>query len=82
MRKLFEVFIQNELNKITGDYVDLTSGDVHSAVGGYPAKNGNHRMPVCCDVMYEAMRGDDEVLSAPPSRHGATVKIRYYKRNH
>ena len=82
MRKLFEDFIQNELDNISGDCVDLTSGDVHRVVGGYPAEKGNHRMPVCCDVMYEAMRGDDEVLSRPPKGKGATLKIRYYKRNH
>ena len=82
MRKQFEIFINSKLNQISGDYIDLTSGDVHRAVGGYPAEDGNHRMPVCCDVMYAAMRGDDKVLSAPPSGKGATVTIRYYKKNH
>ncbi|MBO4698645.1 hypothetical protein J5690_03425 [bacterium] len=82
MRKLFEDFINDELSQISGDYVDLTSGDVHRAVGGYPAKNGNHRMPVCCDVMSRAMRGDDEVLFEPPKGKGATLTIRYYKKNH
>ena len=82
MRQQFEIFINSKLNQISGDYIDLTSGDVHRAVGGYPAEKGNHRMPVCCDVMYGAMRGDDEVLSAPPSGKGATVTIRYYKKNH
>lgn len=56
--------------------VDIVSGDVHRSVGGYPGTN--HRMPVCCDVMYSMMKGADEILYAPPKGKGATLKIRYY----
>ena len=50
--------------------------DLHRAVGGYPGTN--HRMPLCCNVMYaEMVEGADEVLSAPPSGQGASVAIRY-----
>ncbi len=54
----------------------VRSGDLHRAVGSYPGTN--HRMPMCCDVMYaEMVEGVDEVLSAPPSGQGASVVIEY-----
>ena len=54
----------------------VRSGDLHRAVGGYPGTN--HRMPMCCNVMYaEMVDGVDEVLSAPPSGQGALVAIEY-----
>ncbi len=57
-------------------YVDITSGDVHRSVGGYPGKD--HRMPVCCDVMRELMKVKDEIIQQPPSGMGATLVIRYH----
>lgn len=79
-----EDFRRYIIQKITtgfGNSVDLTSGDIHRALGGYPGRN--HRMSTCCNVMYQLMAGDDTVLPpAPPSGKGATVTIRYYKRNH
>ena len=77
MRELFEAYIDNKLRNIHGEYIDLVSGDIHRAVGGYPSNN--HRMPVCCEVMYAKMQGNDRVISAPPKGKGATLKIRYYK---
>jgi hypothetical protein len=56
-------------------YIDVTSGDVHRSVGGYPGNN--HRMPLCCSVMYQLMRPGDEVLAKPPKGQGATLRIRY-----
>ena len=56
--------------------IDIVSGDVHRSVGGYPGTN--HRMPVCCSVMYSMMQGADEILYAPPKGKGATLKIRYH----
>ena len=54
----------------------VRSGDLHRAMGGYPGPD--HRMPVCCNVMYaELVEGVDEVLSAPPSGLGASVAIEY-----
>ena len=56
--------------------VVVRAGDVHRAVGGYPGNN--HRMPMCCSVMYaEMVEGVDEVRSAPPSGRGASVEIEY-----
>ena len=57
-------------------YVDITSGDLHRKVGGYPGKN--HSMPTCCDVMKSLMKSKDEVLQSPPKGKGATLTIRYY----
>lgn len=56
-------------------FVDVTSGDVHRAVGGYPG--ANHKMPVCCDVMYAESGKGDVILSAPPKGKGATLTIHY-----
>lgn len=55
--------------------VEINSGDVHRALGGYPGRD--HRMPVCCDVMYAEMTSSDEILSAPPKGKGAALTIRY-----
>lgn len=57
-------------------YIDVMSKELHTRVGGYPGTN--HRMPVCCSVMYQMMSGNDEVLSSPPKGKGATLFIRYY----
>ena len=54
----------------------VTARCLHNLVGGY-AGTTNHRMPVCCDVMWAEKRDGDEVLKTPPSRTGATLKIRY-----
>lgn len=35
------------------EYVDIVSGDVHRSVGGYPSPDSNHRMPLCCEAMYD-----------------------------
>lgn len=56
-------------------YIDIKSGDLHRRVGGYPGRN--HRMPVCCGVMKENMKSEDQILQEPPRGQGATVVIRY-----
>lgn len=58
-------------------FVDITSGNLHRAVGGYPGPGGNHAMPSCCNAMYQAQRAGDVILSAPASGKGATLTIRY-----
>ena len=57
------------------NHVDVVSGDLHRLVGGYPGQN--HRMPMCCDVMYAAKQSGDRILSAPPKGKGASLTIRY-----
>ena len=52
--------------------VEINSGELHRRVGDYPGPN--HRMPVCCEVMRDAIASDagDVVLSEPPSGQGAS----------
>jgi hypothetical protein len=33
-------------------------------------------------VMRKAMRADDVIVAEPPSGHGASLRIRYLRRNH
>ena len=57
------------------DLVDIRSGDLHAELGGYPSNN--HRMPTCCQVMWNAKGRHDEVLQSPCSGRGANLLIRY-----
>ena len=56
-------------------YVDVNAGEVHRGLGGCPGPD--HRVPVCCKVMKEAMTHGDKVLQEPPSGQGASLTIRY-----
>ena len=71
-----------ELGRIIGHaeekgdvHIDVSSGDLHRRVGGYPGHD--HRMPVCCGAMRHCMDSRDTILSEPPKEDGATVVIRY-----
>lgn len=55
--------------------ISVKAGELHRRVGGYPSKD--HRMPICCQVMREAMQTGDEIIAAPPKGDGATLVIRY-----
>jgi len=66
-----------ERTKSGASSVVVVSGDLHRAVGGYPAERGAHSMPNCCSVMRQAVRARDQVISSPPSGAGATLTIRY-----
>ena len=55
--------------------IGVRSGDLHREVGGYPGRN--HRMPLCCAVMRDAMREGATVESSPESGQGASLLIRY-----
>ena len=52
-------------------HIEINSGEVHRKLGGYPGTN--HRMPVCCDAMYEERRNSDPVIAAPAKRKGASL---------
>lgn len=45
--------------------VEVNSGSLHRKVGGYPGQD--HRMPICCEVMYYQMAVGDEIFSQPES---------------
>lgn len=79
-RNMFYNQVMAEIRNMYGDHIDIRSGDIHETVGGYPGPD--HRMPVCCEVMYSIMKGDDIVIASPPKGKGANLVIRYFKRNH
>lgn len=55
--------------------VDVKAGDLHRRLGGYPGTD--HRMPLCCSAMRQAMKAGDEVVRAPASGKGASLVVRY-----
>lgn len=77
-KKEFIEVISNKIHNSMGQLIELTSGDIHRELGGYPGKN--HSMPNCCTAMYELMSSEDTVLHSPPKGNGATLTIRYKKR--
>ena len=74
-RELYAVFY--EAFKADKAAIQLSAGDLHRRVGGYPG--ADHRMPVCCGVMRDAMDVDagDLIVNSPPSGDGATLVVRY-----
>lgn len=70
LTKYFQESEEAKQNSVT-----LESGQVHRRVGGYPG--GSHSMPTCCNVMRKLMQDGDELLYAPPSGKGASLRIRY-----
>jgi hypothetical protein len=65
--------LMREAQTAPASFVDINSGQVHYAVGGYPGPD--HRMSVCCQVMKADIRAGDEVL--PPNGQGGSLTIRY-----
>lgn len=59
------------------DFVEIQSGKLHEFVGGYPVKDNNHRMPVCCDAMRNFLTENDEILNESPSGQSSNLLIRY-----
>ena len=47
----------------------------HRQVGGYPGPS--HRMPICCEVMYQEMGSRDKSEASLPKGKGASLRIRY-----
>lgn len=76
----FDEELKSQLARATASgakHKDVTSRNLHDAVGGYSGTGGNHAMPSCCNAMYKAQRAGDVILSRPPSGKGATLTIRY-----
>ena len=70
--ELQSIFCENEGKP----YIDVNSKELHQRVGSYSGR-GNHRMPVCCNVMYDEMSARDKVLQSPPKGKGTSLTIRY-----
>ena len=71
LHEVFRVATQRGQKSVT-----VEARSLHRAVGGYPNR-GNHRMPVCCEVMRSEVHQGDLVLSEPPKKRGASLTIRY-----
>ena len=77
-REDFQIALQSLIRRVhkQGErWIGVRSGDLHREVGGYPGRN--HRMPLCCAVMRDAMREGDTVESSLESGQGASLLIRY-----
>ena len=79
-REMFRDQILCRIKNMDGDFIELTAKEIHLAVGVYPKRN--HRMPMCCSVMREIMKGNDVIIDSPPKGNGASLKTKYYKQNH
>ena len=73
--RLQKLLSEAEANGATA--IEINAGKLHRAVGGYPAEDGKHEMPSCCEAMYQLRKPQDEILSSPPKGKGATLTIRY-----
>jgi 5-methylcytosine-specific restriction protein A len=74
----FQMHLESLLNRAENageSFFIIESGDLHRQIGGYPGPN--HRMPICCEVMYSMMQQGDQILYAPPKGRGASLKIQY-----
>ncbi|MDY6873347.1 MAG: HNH endonuclease [Chloroflexota bacterium] len=72
--KLDEIFtVTKKFNLIS---VTIKAGNLHNLIE--KVKDGDHRMPVCCDVMYQNMKPNDIVVSSPPKGKGTTLTIQYF----
>jgi len=58
-------------------HLDINAGKLHRYLGDYPNPK-RHRMPVCCQVMRDAMRPGDLILMQPRKGAGASLTIRYF----
>ena len=72
---LKEIF--TEATKDGKSSVAVKAGDLHKQVGGYPEPKSNHRMPICCEVMYHEMGNRDEIMHSPQKRKRTSLTIRY-----
>lgn len=58
-------------------FLEITAGELHQRVGGYPGQN--HRIPMCCRIMkvYLSEAWGDRLVDGPPNGQGASLRIRY-----
>lgn len=67
---LLEIAKNNKFSSIA-----IESSQLHRLVCDYSGPN--HRMPVCCGVMRDTMKGLDSELPNSLKKDGATLQIRY-----
>lgn len=72
-RALDELFAKAEELGLVA--IEVNSGNLHRRIGGYPGQD--HRMPICCDVLYKRMSPADSIVSQPGSGKGASVVVHY-----
>jgi hypothetical protein len=74
-RALIEIMRQTQSDG--QEFLEITAGELHRLVGGYPGQN--HRIPMCCHVMHVHLSEDwgDRLVDGPPSGQGASLRIRY-----
>jgi 5-methylcytosine-specific restriction protein A len=56
-------------------HVEINAGELHRQVGDYPGPS--HRMPSCCEAMYDEKGNGDELITSPEGGKGAALTIRY-----
>jgi len=57
------------------DHHEINAGELHRLLGGYPS--ASHRMPMCCDMMRDAMGPNDRITFQPEGGDGASLTVRY-----
>jgi hypothetical protein len=72
--KLDEIFDFAQEHKLIS--VTVKAGKLHKLLE--EVRDGNHRMPICCEVMYKNMKSNDQIISYPPKGKGTTLTIQYF----
>ena len=59
--------------------VVVLAGKLHRLLGGYPAKDGKHSMPMVCGAMWKMYdpRKGDRVVYEPNKGKGASLEIEF-----
>jgi hypothetical protein len=56
--------------------LEITAGELHRQVGGYPEPHGKHAMASASDVLHAAVaRYNGRVLYEPPKGRGARLRV-------
>lgn len=67
--------ILHDANERGHGSLELSAGDLHAKVGGYPGRD--HRMPSCCAAMRSLMAPGDRFVYEPPRGDGARLTIEF-----
>lgn len=88
-RKIMSIPIKNDfiylIQELKNEYrakgvesIEILVSDLHRKLGHYPGSN--HRMPSCCNAMYDSMvsHKGDLIVTKPLKLRGGSLKIRYF----